>query len=221
MFTKARDWGKAYENPVKHVRFFKEKNIPLQFLEVEEIRALLNASPDYFRPILIMALNTGMRRGEIFNLKWDDIDFKRGLIMVRDSKNNEAREIPMNRILHDTLKAHKKNPNSELVFCHSDGRKLINLRDILRKSLRKAKIEKQIRFHDLRHTFASQLVMSGADLIVVKELLGHKTLNMTARYAHLSPRYKVGMLDILGSKMDTIWTPEGSLKTEVLKNPEK
>ncbi|MFC1491143.1 site-specific integrase [Nitrospinota bacterium] len=127
-----------------------------------------------------------MRRGELFNLQWRDIDFRKRLVRVADSKNGESREIPMNRTLEDTLKRIPWRLDLVFVFPGRTGRGLTNVRKRFMRALETAQIE-DFRFHDLRHTFASRLVIRGVDLTTVKELMGHKSIEMTLRYAHSHP----------------------------------
>ena len=219
MFNRAIAWGKFQGvNPVKGVKFFKENNARLRYLEKEEIVKLLKYCRGHLKPIVILALNTGMRRGEILNLKWRDIDFRRGIIYLLKTKNNEKREIPVNEAVKTALIRVKKHPDSSYVFCGRDGKPFCHVRTSFFTALKKAGII-NFRFHDLRHTFASHLVMSGVDLNTVRELMGHKSLEMTLRYSHLSQDHKKRAVDILGRRMDTIWTPEG-IKKEVTKIPD-
>jgi len=145
----------------------------------------------YLRDIVLVALNTGMRKGEIFNLKWQDVDLDLRMIHVSDSKNYEARDIPMNDILYKTLKAlrEKAEEGQEYVFVNPKTGRPYDLKRSFKTALKRAGIE-DFTFHDLRHTFASHLVMNGVDLMTVKELLGHKDIKMTMRYSHLSPDHK-------------------------------
>ena len=192
MFSKAVEWGFLKENPAKPVKLFKENNRRLRFLNGGEVNSLLSNCSGYLRDIVLVALNTGMRKGEIFNLKWQDINFDLRLIHVSDSKNSEARDIPMNDILYETLKAlkDKAEKGQEYVFVNpKTGRPYDDLKRSFKTALKKAGIE-DFTFHDLRHTFASHLVMNGVDLMTVKELLGHKNISMTMRYSHLSPDHK-------------------------------
>ena len=208
MFNRAITWGRfSGGNPVSKVKFLKESNGRLRYLEKEEIVKLLENCSGHLKPIVILALNTGMRRGEILNLKWQDLDFRRGIIHLFKTKNNEKREIPMNDAVRTALIKVRKHSNSPYIFCGEDGKPFHDNRTSFFTALRKSDIIK-FRFHDLRHTFASQLVMSGVDLNTVRELLGHKSLEMTLRYAHLSPDHKKRAVDILGKRMDTFWTPE-------------
>jgi integrase len=135
-----------------------------------------------------------MRKSEILNLTWDRVNFEQGIITLLDTKNKERRDVPMNETVRATLEAMgRKGP---LVFPSGD------MRTAFRTALKKAGIE-DFRFHDLRHTFASNLVMAGEDLNTVAELLGHKGLQMTKRYSHLSPKFKaraVGILDQVMSR---------------------
>lgn len=201
MYKKAIEWGNAKENPLFGVKHFKEDNASLRFLEEEEISRLLDACSDYLRPIVITALNTGMRRGEIFNLKWSDLDFKRGSINVYKTKNNEKKVIPMNSLLRGTIARVREHSTDEYVFPKRSIRKDFS------NALKYAKIW-NCRFHDLRHTFASHLVMQGVDLVTVKELMGHKSIKMTMRYSHLSQDHKIKAVGALDSIIGTIWTPE-------------
>lgn len=205
MFNRALTWSKISSNPCKAVKKLQENNRRLRFLEREEISRLLDCCPEHLKPIVIVALNTGMRKSEILGLKWRDIDIKRGIIYLQNTKNGEKREVPMNELVQKTIIRVLKRPESQYVFCNADGRPYGDIKKSFFTAMRKAGII-DFHFHDLRHTFASQLVMSGIDLNTVRELLGHKTMEMTLRYSHLSPDHKKRAVDILGGRMDTIWT---------------
>ncbi|MBP9853519.1 MAG: site-specific integrase [Candidatus Omnitrophica bacterium] len=205
MLSKAVAWGKLSSNPAQNVKFLKEPSGRLRFLEREEILKLLTNCNKHMKSIVILALNTGMRKGEILGLKWRDIDIKRNIITILDTKNGEKREIYMNEQVKTALIRTPKHPDSQFIFCKEDGKPRQDIRKSFFTALRKSGI-KEFRFHDLRHTFASQLVMSGTDINTVRELLGHKDIRMTLRYSHLSPSYKQRAIDILGRKMDTFWT---------------
>jgi len=185
----------------------QERNIRVRYLEEEEIDKLCRACPDYLKPIVITALNTGIRREEILFLEWKELDLRHRIIYVLDSKNGEAREVPMNNIVYHTLLRVKKYTQ---VFCKSDGTRFHDIKRSFARAKETAAIN-NFRFHDLRHTFASHLVMAGIDLKTVQKLLGHKSIAMTLRYAHLSADHKKAAMDALGrkfgNKMDTIWTP--------------
>ena len=192
MFSKAIEWGFLKENPAKPVKLFKENNRRLRFLNEDEVNRLLSNCNGYLKDIVLVALNTGMRKGEIFNLKWQDVNFNLRLVHVSDSKNNEARDIPINDVLYETLKAlkDKAEEGQDYIFVNPKTNKPYdNVKKSFKTGLKKAGIE-DFTFHDLRHTFASHLVMSGVDLMTVKELLGHKDIKMTMRYSHLSPDHK-------------------------------
>lgn len=207
VFNRAIAWGKFQGvNPVKGIKFLNENNTRLRYLEKEEIVKLLKHCRGHLSPVVVIALNTGMRKGEILNLKWHDIDFRRGIIYLLRTKNNERREIPMNEAVRIALIKVRKHPDSPYVFCNKKGQPFFDVRTSFSRAIKKAGIT-NFRFHDLRHTFASHLVMSGVDLNTVRELMGHKSLEMTLRYAHLSPDHKKRAVDILGKQMDTIWTP--------------
>ncbi|MFC1592572.1 tyrosine-type recombinase/integrase [Candidatus Omnitrophota bacterium] len=207
MFNRAIVWGKAKHNPCKAVKMFKENNQRLRFLEREEIDKLLANCYEHLKPIVIVALHTGMRKSEILGLKWKDIDIKRNIIHLLDTKNGEKREVPMNEIVQKTIIGVLKHPDTQYIFCNKYGKPYGDIKRSFLTAIKKSDIV-NFHFHDLRHTFASQLVMSGVDLNTVRELLGHKSLEMTLRYSHLSPDHKKRAVDILGKRMDTIWTPD-------------
>lgn len=201
MFNKAISWGKfSGKNPVKDIKFFKEQP-RLRFLEKEDIDKLLLNCSEHLKPIVILALHTGMRKGEILNLKWHDIDFNRGIIYLYQTKSGE-RQIRMNDEVKTTLIRIPKHPESFYIFCNKDGRPYGDIKKSFFTASKKAGII-NFRFHDLRHTFASHLVMSGVDLNTVRELLGHKTLDMTLRYSHLSPDHQKRAVDLLSQRIGT------------------
>ena len=138
-----------------------------------------------------MALHTGMRWGELAHLQWQDVDFHTRTLVVRKSKSGEGRRVPMNRVVTETLQAFRKARKAfrGFVFTSPEGEFLHNFGRAWAKAVKDAEIE-NLRFHDLRHTAASRMVMGGVDLYTVKEILGHKTLVMTQRYSHLSPAHQ-------------------------------
>jgi integrase len=202
MFVKAIEWGKALENPVRHQKPLRVNNRRLRYLSHEEIRQLIDIADDVLSPILITALHTGLRRGELFALTWQDVDLKVGVIRVVHAKNGERRELPMTETLRVTLQHLPRCLASDYVFPGKTGKGLADIRKRFYRTLREAKIEGFV-FHDLRHTFASHLVMAGVDLMTVKEFLGHKDIKMTLRYAHLAPDYKRAAISRLDTYMDT------------------
>ncbi len=197
----------ATKNPMKAVKFFRESEGRLRFLEKEEIGRVYNACPDYLRPIVALAICTGMRKEEILGLKWLDIDFRRKIVTILKTKSQKKREIPIGDGISRLLLKEKKHQDSPYVFCQADGRRIGSFRKAFKTALKKAGIE-DFTFHDLRHTFASHLVMSGVDLKTIQEIMGHGSFKTTLRYAHLAQDHKRRAMKVLDSHMDTIWTPK-------------
>lgn len=233
MFTKAVEWDMVEEEVLKRVRRVKlvpENNRRLRYLSKEESYALINACNSTLKPIVITALNTGMRREEILSLEWEKhIDLKNGFILLDKTKSGHRREVPINQTLREALQGLVRHISSPYVFVDAKGRRFKEIKRSFSTALKKAQIEKclschhegkktdlktpgncpicglqmirrgieDFHFHDLRHTFASQLVMAGVDLTTVRELLGHATLTMTLRYAHLAPSHKVKAVEVL------------------------
>jgi len=187
-------WGYLEASPAAHVPKFKEPNGRVRYLKQEEAEALLEACSDELRPLVTTALNTGMRLGELLGLDWSHVDLKRRQIRVVDSKNNESRVVPINAVLYNTLS--KLRHREGAVFLSRYGRGYNYIDNGFRAALIRAGIE-DFSFHDLRHTFASWLAMEGVPLSTISRLLGHKTVQMTMRYAHLSPDYMADVLELL------------------------
>ncbi|MFH1434945.1 MAG: site-specific integrase [Pseudomonadota bacterium] len=206
IFSMAIAWGLAYANPVSKVKFFKENNQRLRYLTHEEFERLVHESADHLKPFITAAFMTGMRKSELLRLSWPDIDFRNGLIYVRESKSGEGRQIPMNAVVRSTMERLKKGSSSEHVFVTHRGERLKDPRIGFEQAMKRAGI-KGANFHTLHHSFASHLVMAGKSLQAVQKLMGHKTYSMTLRYAHLSPEHlkdTVKALEFLGGHhMDT------------------
>jgi integrase len=219
-FNRALMAGKVETNPVKAVKLFKENNARVRCLTDEEEARLYDALPDYLKPFLVVAVNTGMRWGELARLTWEDVDFYTGTLHVRESKSGEGRHIPMNRVVRETLQTVRvaqvrwaqgqtegeREIKSTLVFCAPQGGFLRNFSRDWYPALQKANVP-NFRWHDTRHTAASRLVMAGVDLYTVKEILGHKTLAMTARYSHLSPGHQRQALERLADRQTSHQAP--------------
>jgi len=196
MFNVAiREWEWIKDNPVARLSFsVGNKNARDRWLTLEEEGRLLEqaTNPRWLRTLLMVALHTGMRRGEILGLEWPSVDLNRRAIMVQRSKNGEKRIIPMSATLLNPLQGAKVRGIAGKVFPVS----VRSLRVAFDGALKKAGIE-NCHFHDLRHTFATRLVQNGVDLYKVKELLGHKSITMTMRYAHHYPESLRGSFEVL------------------------
>jgi integrase len=157
---------------------------------------------DHLKPMIIVSLNTGIRQGALFQLRWSDIDFPEGILTVRavNAKNEKTVHIPMNETLTRTLQEWKKQTRGDgekLVFpSPKSGEVMDNCKNAWAKLLKDAEIF-NFRWHDMRHDFASQLVMNGVDLNTARELMGHSDLKMTLRYAHLAPSAKMKAVETL------------------------
>jgi len=203
MFNKAITWGKGTKNPVKGIKFFPESEGRVRFLEKGEWEVLKDSCPPFLLPIIQVGFHSGMRQGEILQLRWDDIDFDRCLIHVRHSKSGYGRYVPINKTLYETLRGLKPDMDSPYLFPDKDGGPMTRfgrLRVAFNKVVNQSGI-RDFHFHDLRHTFASQLVMAGVGLRTVGELLGHRSgFKMTMRYSHLSPAHKLDAVQRLDEK---------------------
>jgi integrase len=185
----AEEWG--YVDRAPRVRLAKESEGRLRFLSEDEAARLLAACAAsknrHLRAIVTVALNTGMRRGEVMGLTWERVDFARGVLLLDHTKSGRRREVPMNSAVYDALSSIDGGPKDEgPVFRKRGGATWGSIRTGFERACRDAKVH-DFRFHDLRHTFASWLVMAGRNLKEVQELLGHRSFAMTLRYAHLSP----------------------------------
>jgi integrase len=222
MFSMAMKWEWTADNPVKKVKLFKEHLLPMRILSFEEEKKLLSVCNGSLRPIIITAVETGMRKGEILNLKWSRVNLEERNIRVEDTKNGEFRIIPVSSVLLGVLEELERD--GDYVFSKNGGAAIRSIKTGFCAAIKRAGIQ-HIRFHDLRHTFASREVMSGVDLATVKELMGHKTITMTMRYSHPTPEHKRLAVEMLrsplngsekGSKTDSFETQKESRVSEVM-----
>lgn len=185
---------------VPPIKWLKAPPPTFDFFDHAESERLLRAAPDEDRAILTTAVRAGLRLGELLALRWEDVDFVTGKILVRRAvwkgkvstpKSGKHREVAMSPQLAATLRAHQ-HLRGPLVFCKPDGSMLTKemTKRIVPRACRRAGL-RELQWHALRHSFASQLVMAGVPLKAVQELLGHSTIEMTMRYAHLSPTVHV------------------------------
>ncbi len=194
MLNKAVEWGKLQEAP-KRVRLLKGVESRLRYLMPDEVQRLISNCSQHLKPIVIVAIHTGMRKGEFLTLRWNQIDFEKGIITLSDTKNDQRRYVPMDETVKSTLSGIERK--GEFVFRgKKDGKPLGWIELSFHNALEKSGIE-DFKIHDMRNTFASNLVMAGVDLMTVKELLGHKSIEMTMRYAHLAPAHKMRAVNVL------------------------
>jgi integrase len=181
--------GWLSENPLKGYKLYKEKLNKLRTLSEEEFKAFCNSASDLLKPILVMAYCTGMRKSEILDLKWENVDLDEGYIRVEETKNDEPRIIPINKMLNDILNSVQYTSSEQNVFLNIKGEPVKEFKTAFNGALRRSGVKK-FTFHDLRHTFATNLVMNKVDLVTIKELMGHSTIQMTMRYSHPTPEHK-------------------------------
>lgn len=201
-----REWEWIDENPVLKVKKPKEPKGRVRFLSDDERNKLLLAAREsdnsFLYPAIVLALSTGARKMEIMNLTWDDVDLHRGVAILNETKNNERRALPITSHALEVLKGLSKirRLDTNLLFPRADGYKPIELRSAWKKAINKAQVE-DFNFHDLRHSAASYLAMNGATLAEIAEVLGHKTLTMVKRYAHLSEQHTHSVVDRMNKKI--------------------
>lgn len=179
LYAQAVTWGKAEGNPVKGVKLFRENNERIRYLSAEEEARLFATLPEKYKAVVILALHTGLRMGELRGLRWRDLDFEAGVITVARAKAGEVQTVPMNSVARTILKVLPRESPS--IFPELPS----HLSERFVELAGKAGV-KDFRFHDLRHTFCSRLVMAGVDIRTVQVLARHKEIRMTLRYAHLS-----------------------------------
>jgi integrase len=217
LYNLARRWN-LYDgkSPLESVEMPKLDNHKTEFLREDELVRLMETLENWpFREsaaFVKFALFTGLRRGEIFKLTWQDVDFEHGLIRLRDPKGGKTENIPISNEAMEILKTLDKS--SDYVFPGKDGKQRTNFYGPWQR-IRQAAGLPDFRLHGLRHHFASTLVSAGFDLLVVQRLLTHKDAKTTQRYAHLSP----GALKEAAMKSGEVLKPKNE-KEKVVKLPE-
>ncbi len=207
LFNKGVLWGMILESPFSRFKesiFFEERNDRCRYLAEEEIKRLLAACPAYLERIVRGALlTTGLRKSDLLNLKWSDIDWERKIFTFAEGKKRGKRGAKViTNDLGELLQEIPRN-GSQYIFTGSHGKPVQDVKSAFHTALKKAGIE-DFHFHDLRHTSASYLVMRGASMKAVQEHLGHSSLSMTERYAHLSPDF----LQMEVRKLDGVFRKE-------------
>lgn len=201
-----KEWGWIEENPLSKVTKLKEPRGRVRYLLEGERETLLKACKEsdnaYLYLVVVLALSTGARRMEILGLHWDDVDINRRVITLHHTKNNERRVLPIVGHALELMKQHAKirRIDTNLVFPSRNGSKPLDIRRPWDTTLKRAEIE-DFRFHDLRHSAASYLAMNGASLAEIAEILGHKTLQMVKRYAHLSDAHTAKVVESMNERI--------------------
>jgi integrase len=233
MFNVARQWEIMKDNPCFGVEMFPEKQTKAEFLTPEECQRLVNAADAYFRPVLITAIHTGMRRGEILSLTWDQIDLDNRIIRLDEGKTirTELEYVPIDITLAEALSRLPRQ--GEYLFMRIKGSgPLKDIRKPFLHALDKSGIAEErhragkprLRFHDLRHTTASLMLMAELPLESVQKMLRHKDMKTTQRYAHLSRDYMHNAASVLDSYIssDTKSDTDVDLSTSTrLADPQK
>lgn len=202
-----KEYGWVEENPVFKVSKPKESRGRVRFLSEKERKALLKAceaTSNILYTVVVMALSTGARKNEIMSLQWKDVDLKKGVIILHETKNDERRAIPLQGHALELAKElyQERALHTELLFPsrrHSKT-KPIELQKLWEEALTASKI-KDFRFHDLRHSAASYLAMNGASISEIAAVLGHKTLQMVKRYSHLSEAHTSKVVASMNKKI--------------------
>jgi len=191
LFRKAVEWGKADTSPARGIKTFKEIPNPPRLLEQEEVALLLDEMPEHLKALVACAVYAGLRREELFHLRWEDVNWKTGELTVvsreeHHTKNYESRRIPMNEVLAEALRRHLHRLDSLHIFCNRDGQPYDNIRKALHSAAKRAGIVGMVGLHQLRHAFCSHALMQGIDARTVQKWMGHRDLKTTLRYAHVS-----------------------------------
>lgn len=196
---KAVEWGSLESYPLpKRKLLLKEENGRTRILTDVEARLLIEKAKHHLKPILTLLLNTGMRKSEALGLKWENVDFRKGFLYIANSKSGKPRYIPMNAIVYETLQVLKDKTDSGFIFSNPETKKgFLDIKRSFHTACKEAEI-KGVTLHTLRHTAASRMVEAGVDLVTIKEILGHATIQMTMRYAHPTPENMRRAVEKLG-----------------------
>ena len=215
MFNMAMKWGKAKKNPVHEVKLFKEpegKDRILSYEEEERLFDVVRSSKRarHLEPVIMTAIQTGMRKGEVLGLRWECVDFTNRIITVEGTKSGYVRKIPMSEKLTGNLEGVRRGKHGEFVFEDSKGRPYKGFRTAWDHALLKAGIE-GLTFHSLRHTFGTRLGMKGADIATIQELMGHRDIKMTKRYSHPTAEHKRKAVELVNEEkcLTTFFTTGG------------
>lgn len=210
VFTAAvRDWGWHTRNPLRDVRRQKEPKGRVRYLSDEERSKLLevcrNSPCSFLYVIVVLALSTGMRKAEILNLRWSDIDLEKGIIILLNTKNKTPRRVALRGHALEVLKRHAKVRRIDTDFLFPGELTAVNekpydFKKPWAQAVKAAKLENFV-FHDLRHSCASYLAMGGATTLEIAEVLGHKTLDMVKRYAHLAESHTAKVVERMNEKI--------------------
>ena len=195
MFNLAIDWDLYLSsNPLRKVKFFKEVNTGFRVLSLEEESKLLANATPAIQDIVLYALNTGSRIGDIYSLRWQNVDLEGNLLTAFTSKAQKINSIPIHPEVRRILEFWALGRKNEFVFYNQKtGKPFVDLRRGLELAWQKAGIAK-VTWHTLRHTFASRLLERGVDIVTVKELLGHSTVTVTMRYTHSNLDSKIAAI---------------------------
>jgi integrase len=195
-----REWHWVENNPVTRVSKPKEPQGRVRFLSDEERERLLEACKKSacksLYPIVVLAISTGARKGELLNLEWQHVDLRVNAIRLVQTKNTDTRALPLAGPALENIKKISKvrRLDSHLVFADENNpTRPIYIEKYWREALKEANVE-DFRFHDLRHSAASYLAMNGATLAEIADILGHRTLQMVKRYTHLSEQHTAGVV---------------------------
>jgi integrase len=201
VFTVAvRDWQWLEDDPLRRVKKPRQSRGRVRFLSEDERERLLEACTgsrnSLLYPVVVLALSTGARKSEILGITWPNVDFQRRMIRLLETKNGESRAVPLTGFALQEMQrlAKVRRIDSLYVFPGRSGTSPVNLWESWRYARLRAGI-KDFRFHDLRHSAASYLAMNGASLAEIAEVLGHKTLVMVKRYAHLSEQHTAQVVE--------------------------
>jgi integrase len=219
MFNDAIRWEFINDSPMRFIQKLHEPHQGFDYYNENEVRIFLQSCSEDFYPIACCAVYTGMRIGEIIALKWKDIDTEKRIIRIERStgkttKSRKVRYVPINSKLLKVLIECRKNGNGDLVFPNKQGgMRSRDLRRQMKKAARMAGL-RTIRIHDLRHTFASNYIGKGGNIISLQKILGHSTINMTLRYSHLAPDFMTKDIELLNFDTDAspICPPKEAMK---------
>jgi integrase len=193
---KAVQWGRLEKDPCQGVAKFKGVKGRERILDEDEMRRLLAAAGPQLKPVLLVAMTTGMRKTEILSLKWANVNLAGHFIFIEDSKSGRSRRVPISPGVVATLRALPKI--SEYLFFNPDTKSFVrDVKTAFHAACRRAKIA-GLRFHDLRHTAFSAMVRKGVDLVTVSKIAGHASIQMTVRYSHPTPENMQRAVDVLG-----------------------